>query len=79
MDGPKLCCPGDPGVARRVESRAATKGRNVAFFAWFRYVRFRLALSVAPYGVAASNPKDLGMVAPLSELCQPQAALEAAT
>jgi len=29
--------------------------------------------------VAASNPKDLGMVAPLLELCHPQAALEAAT
>jgi len=27
----------------------------------------------------ASNPKDLGMVAPLLELCHPQAAPEAAT
>jgi len=42
---------------------------------------------VAPERVAASNPvlseaegpKDLGMVAPLLELCHPQAALEAAT
>ena len=47
--------------------------------AWFKYVRFRVTLSVAPYGVAASNPKDLGMVAPLSEFCHRQAALEAAT
>jgi hypothetical protein len=30
-------------------------------------------------GVAASNPKDLGMVVALLEVCHPQAALEAAT
>jgi hypothetical protein len=29
--------------------------------------------------VAASNPKDLGMVVLLFELCHPQAAIEAAT
>jgi hypothetical protein len=29
--------------------------------------------------VAASNPKDLGMVGPHMELCHPQATLEAAT
>jgi len=55
--------------------------------AWFKYARFRVTLFVAPYGVAASNPKDLGMVAPFLEPCHPQAfgmlrrgaALEAAT
>ena len=60
-------------------SLKAGQFEQVRKLAWFKYVRFQVTLSVASYGVAASNPKDLGMVTPLSELCHPQAALEAAT
>jgi hypothetical protein len=35
--------------------------------------------AVIRQSVAASNPKDLGMVGLLLELCHPQASLEAAT
>jgi len=59
--------------------KAAVSKKDRQKTAWFKYVRFRVTLFVAPYGVAASSPKDLGMVAPLLELCHPQAALEAAT
>jgi hypothetical protein len=51
--------------------------KATAFWAWFKQVR--VTLFVVSQGVAASNPKDLWMVAPLLEFCHPQAALEAAT